>query len=169
MLSSVPTGTSGLGDEDALNELKGLAFAHKALGALLGERLLEAGERNLTVLEGRATVPSWAAAELLMSPGEVKGMMRAAKVARRLPALAEHYRSGRMSTLHMLTADTALGGFPEHQIPKAKASQFVDMISELAGTHCVEDEPACSHCPLRTVCPTGIEAKQVAAPMKKPR
>lgn len=121
--STAPSTQTGLGDEDTLNEVKAIAFAYKALGAVLGERLLEVGERNLTVLEGRATVLSWAAAELLMSPGEVKGMVRAAKVARRLPKLAEHYRSGRMSTLHMLTADAAMGGFPEQQI--AKADQYL--------------------------------------------
>lgn len=115
------SGGSGLGDEDTLNEVKALAFAYKALGAYLGERLLEVGERNLTVLEGRATATSWAGAELLMAPGEARGLQEAAKVARRLPALAEHYRSGRISTQHMLTANTALGGFPESAISASDA------------------------------------------------
>lgn len=57
------------GDEETLNEVKALAFAFKAAAALPGERLLDVAEPNLTVLEGRATVTSWASAELLMPPG----------------------------------------------------------------------------------------------------
>lgn len=58
----------------------------------------------------------------------------------------------------------------EHQVPKAKGTQFVDLISALADAHCHEDEPACSRCPLRHVCPTGQEAKvAVATTSKKPR
>jgi endonuclease III len=58
----------------------------------------------------------------------------------------------------------------EHQVPKAKGTQFVDLMSALAELHCHEDEPACSGCPLRTLCPTGQEAKAaVAATSKKPR
>jgi endonuclease-3 len=57
----------------------------------------------------------------------------------------------------------------EHQVPKAKASAFVDLISELADAHCHEDDPACSRCPLRSACPTGLEAKAPVASSKKPR
>ena len=58
----------------------------------------------------------------------------------------------------------------EHQVPKAKGLQFVDMISDLADAHCHEDEPACSGCSLRGVCPTGQEAKTaVGASAKKSR
>jgi hypothetical protein len=109
----------GASDEETLNEVKALAFAYKALGAELGRRLLTVGERNLTVLEGRSTTTSWAAAELLMAPGEARGLVQAAKVSRRLPELGEHYRSGRISTAHMLAADTALGGFPESKVSEA--------------------------------------------------
>lgn len=63
----------------------------------------------------------------------------------------------------------ALRASVENQVPKGKGSQFVDLISELACTHCADDEPACSGCPLRSVCPTGVEAKQLATTMKKPR
>ncbi len=58
----------------------------------------------------------------------------------------------------------------EHQIPKAKGTQFVDLISALADVHCYEDDPACPACPLRSVCPTGQEAKAaMSASSKKPR
>jgi endonuclease III len=59
----------------------------------------------------------------------------------------------------------------EHQIPKAKGSHFVDLVSALSDAHCHEDEPHCPECPLRTVCPTGLEAKAAvgAATSKKPR
>ncbi len=64
----------------------------------------------------------------------------------------------------------ALRASIEHQVPKAKASQFVDLISALADAHCYEDDPACPDCPLRNVCPTGQEVKSLAATAsKKPR
>jgi endonuclease III len=63
----------------------------------------------------------------------------------------------------------ALHASVEHQVPKAKGSQFVDMISELADTHCTEVDPSCPGCPLRNVCPTGLEMNTLATTMKKPR
>ena len=64
----------------------------------------------------------------------------------------------------------ALRASVEHQIPKAKGTHFVDMISVLAEATCHEDEPACGECPLRSTCPTGLEAKAaVAATSKKSR
>lgn len=57
----------------------------------------------------------------------------------------------------------------EHQIPKTKGHQFVDLISYLAQEHCLEDEPICPHCPLRTGCPTGQNGKPAKASAKKPR
>jgi endonuclease III len=64
----------------------------------------------------------------------------------------------------------ALRASIEHQIPKSKASQFVDLISVVADTVCHEDEPACPECAMRSLCPTGLEAKAtVAASSKKSR
>lgn len=64
----------------------------------------------------------------------------------------------------------ALRSSLEHQVPKAKGTQFVDLLSVLSEMHCHEEAPRCSHCPLRTGCPTGQEAKaSVATPSKKPR
>ena len=63
----------------------------------------------------------------------------------------------------------ALRASIEHQVPKAKGSQFVDLISDLADSHCSEGEPACPECPLRSLCPTGSEANNLATTMKKPR
>jgi endonuclease-3 len=64
----------------------------------------------------------------------------------------------------------ALRASIEHQVPKAKGLQFVDLISDLADGHCAEAEPACGRCPMRTMCPTAQEAKvPVGAGSKKPR
>jgi len=64
----------------------------------------------------------------------------------------------------------ALRASIEHQVPKAKGTQFVDLISVLADSHCYEDDPACPACPLRSVCPTGQEMRAAAtATAKKPR
>jgi len=58
----------------------------------------------------------------------------------------------------------------EHQVPKAKGTLFVDLISVLADAHCHEDQPKCRECALRSVCPTGQEAKAApATTSKKPR
>jgi endonuclease III len=56
----------------------------------------------------------------------------------------------------------------EHQVPKAKGHQFVDLISYLGQEHCWEDGPACPACPLRAGCPTGVASKP-AKTAKKPR
>jgi len=59
----------------------------------------------------------------------------------------------------------------EHQIPKAKGSQFVDLVSDLAEATCFESDPACPDCPLHNCCPTGALPRPAsAAPAsKKPR
>jgi endonuclease III len=46
----------------------------------------------------------------------------------------------------------------EHLVPKAKGSQFTDLISTLAGEHCWEEEPNCPSCPLAGDCPTAHAA-----------
>lgn len=51
----------------------------------------------------------------------------------------------------------------EHQIPKPKGADFVDLVSILAEDHCWEADPACTSCPLLKHCPTGLEAKMTAA------
>lgn len=56
----------------------------------------------------------------------------------------------------------------EHQIPKAKGQQFVDLMSYLAQEFCWEDDPACPQCPLRAGCATGAAAKATKNG-KKPR
>lgn len=59
----------------------------------------------------------------------------------------------------------------EHQIPKPKGADFVDLISVLAEDYCWDADPACTSCPLLKHCPTGMEAKMTAAAgnTKKPR
>jgi endonuclease III len=62
----------------------------------------------------------------------------------------------------------ALRASLEHQIPKAKGSDFVDLISVLAEDHCLEADPTCTACPLHKTCPTGIEVK-MAVPVASKR
>ncbi|MFO0877377.1 MAG: hypothetical protein U0840_08375 [Gemmataceae bacterium] len=45
----------------------------------------------------------------------------------------------------------------EHLVPKAKGIHFTETISQVAETHCWEQEPNCGPCPLRGDCPTGQE------------
>jgi endonuclease-3 len=59
----------------------------------------------------------------------------------------------------------ALRASLEHQIPKLKGADFVDLISKLAEEHCWETDPACPACPLHKICPTGIEMKLAAMPV----
>jgi endonuclease III len=56
----------------------------------------------------------------------------------------------------------------EHQIPKAKGTLFVDLISSVGQQWCHEHRPACPSCPARPHCPTG---QQLTARVtnKKPR
>jgi endonuclease-3 len=44
----------------------------------------------------------------------------------------------------------------EHQVPKAKAHQFSELISLIARDYCWEDTPNCGQCPLRGDCLTGM-------------
>lgn len=70
------------------------------------------------------------------------------------------------------TADLeALRASLEHQVPKAKGTQFVDLLSTLADMHCRDAYPSCPECPLSNSCLTGAEAKAAAMPSasKKPR
>ena len=77
----------------------------------------------------------------------------------------------RLGLLEDQTDMESMRGSMEHQVPKAKGSHFVDLISELAESRCWQDDPGCFECPLRTACPTGQAAKATAttATSKKPR
>lgn len=55
----------------------------------------------------------------------------------------------------------------EHQVPKAKGTLFLDLVSALAVSHCAEERPDCPRCPVRAACATAAAPK--AAPSKKPR
>ncbi|HEY7153334.1 MAG TPA: hypothetical protein VH575_05175 [Gemmataceae bacterium] len=62
----------------------------------------------------------------------------------------------------------------EHLVPKAKGPRFTDMISNVAGEHCWEDQPQCSSCPLSGECAyaqeNGVEGVAVARSHRpKPR
>jgi endonuclease-3 len=59
----------------------------------------------------------------------------------------------------------------EHQVPKAKGLQFVDLVSDLAESCCWENEPACPDCPMHNCCATGsvLRHAPVPLPSKKPR
>jgi len=56
----------------------------------------------------------------------------------------------------------ALRASLEHQVPKLKGAEFIDLISALADEHCWEADPACPACPLHKSCPTGVEMKMAA-------
>jgi len=58
----------------------------------------------------------------------------------------------------------------EHQVPKAKGSAFIDLVSDLAESVCWEDDPSCSSCALHHSCAYG-SVHRSAAPhaSKKPR
>lgn len=44
----------------------------------------------------------------------------------------------------------------EHQVPKAKAPQFIEYLSLLARDFCTEEAPKCSSCPMKPDCQTGV-------------
>ena len=60
----------------------------------------------------------------------------------------------------------------EHQVPKAKAPLFSELISLIGRDYRREDSPNCSQCPLRTECLTGItdeRCRKGAKTKPKPR
>jgi endonuclease III len=64
----------------------------------------------------------------------------------------------------------ALRASLEHQVPKAKGSQFVDLVSVLADGFCASADPDCPSCPMCSSCPTGATNKAaMATTAKKPR
>jgi endonuclease-3 len=50
----------------------------------------------------------------------------------------------------------------EHLVPKARGTQFCDLISSLASKYCWEEEPHCAACPLAGDCPTAHEHEAAA-------
>jgi endonuclease-3 len=50
----------------------------------------------------------------------------------------------------------------EHLVPKAKGALFCDLISNIAGEVCWEEEPHCSACPMAGDCPTAQEQERAA-------
>jgi endonuclease-3 len=64
----------------------------------------------------------------------------------------------------------ALRASVEHQVPKARAPLFSDLLSVLADEYCHEDGPNCGACPLLRDCPTGQDFRAAAATStRKPR
>jgi len=57
----------------------------------------------------------------------------------------------------------ALRGSIEHQVPKAKAALFGDLVSLLAEDFCAEDDPNCPGCPMSQSCPSAQEFKTTVA------
>jgi endonuclease-3 len=51
----------------------------------------------------------------------------------------------------------------EHQIPKAKAAFFCDLISYIADKACWDDSPNCAACPLASECPVGRSARETVS------
>jgi len=63
----------------------------------------------------------------------------------------------------------AARGTLEHYIPKAKGSEFTDLMAQLAGTICLPEVPLCPSCPLRQDCPTGQEYLAKGKSESKPK
>lgn len=61
----------------------------------------------------------------------------------------------------------------EHLVPKAKALQWCDSISQIAADYCHEDEPQCSACPMSSECglaqERGVEAAPAATRSNRPK
>mgnify|MGYP003624048595 CR=1 FL=1 len=59
----------------------------------------------------------------------------------------------------------------EHVIPKARGTEFTELMSVHAKELCVEGTPNCPACPLKSDCPTGQEVLAAAkkSPEGKPR
>lgn len=64
-------------------------------------------------------------------------------------------------------AETGRSGL-EHQVPKAKGSLFVEVLSRLAEEYCWESDPRCDHCPLGHSCPSASKSESIQA-RPKPR
>ena len=62
----------------------------------------------------------------------------------------------------------AIRGSIEHVIPKTRGPEFTDLMSILAKDVCVEKDPHCTACPLKSECPTGIENTS-RKPVPKPK
>lgn len=98
--------------EIALNDVRALLVMRKQLDAHLGQRLIDMKRRELTKLEGFQSLGSWAAGEMLMEPGEVTGLVRAAAQCRAYPKVGELVESGRLSASHIRATAAALAGVP---------------------------------------------------------
>jgi endonuclease III len=65
----------------------------------------------------------------------------------------------------------AVRGSIEHIIPKTRGPEFTDLMSVHAKELCIEKDPRCPACPLKTECPVGIEntSKKTEPKPKKSR
>jgi len=52
----------------------------------------------------------------------------------------------------------------EHLIPKAKATQWCDSVSQIAAEYCHDDEPLCGSCPMSGECALALERGVECAP-----
>jgi endonuclease-3 len=57
----------------------------------------------------------------------------------------------------------ALRGSIEHQVPKAKATLFSDLVSLIAEDYCVDEDPDCAGCPMSQSCPSAHDFKTPVA------
>jgi endonuclease-3 len=77
----------------------------------------------------------------------------------------------RLGILEEAGALEALRASLEHQVPKARGTLFVDLVSELAEAYCTPEDPDCAGCPLSNSCVTAAALPKTAAmtASKKPR
>ena len=59
-------------------------------------------------------------------------------------------------------------GSIEHVVPKTRGAEFTDLLSIHAKELCIEKDPRCSACPLKSECPVGIESTS-KKPESKPK
>lgn len=69
----------------------------------------------------------------------------------------------RLGVIDHNASPVALRSFLERSIPKNRASEFIDLIEDLAHDTCIDPEPDCPRCELRKICPTGLARKEEAS------
>ena len=114
VVESLTEGPRAVGDDEVdLNNLRGLLVGFKKLEAAVGDRLLEAAERDLNTIDGWPQMASWAQSEMLMNRNDVNALMRAARTARLMPAVGGLWREGWFSTTHVALSAGAVDGMSE--------------------------------------------------------
>lgn len=92
----------------ALDEVRAMVAARDALDAAISESLLAIEESGVHREEDASTVQTWARREVRLDAADTRSRLRSARAMRRLPAMAEAHRDGRISAEHVKAFDFAL-------------------------------------------------------------